>query len=146
MTGQLIGGARPRRGGGASHEAGLVLRTRHGLYTTLGGYRAVVNTDTICALLMVGGMFLLGWEIVNLGGGNLKTLLLSLPEIDASLTTPNAGGALPWGLLLSAWLLVGFGTVALSALSMRCLTQWRSATNPPRHADRDRRLRPHDVS
>ena len=95
-------------------------------YSSVGGYRAVVITDTICALLMVGGMFLLGWEIVNLGGGNLKTLLLSLPEIDASLTTPNAGGALPWGLLLSAWLLVGFGTVALPHSSMRCLTYRRS--------------------
>ena len=76
MTGQLIGGARLfAAAAGLPYEAGLVL---FGLvtvfYTTLGGYRAVVITDTICALLMVGGMFLLGWEIVNLGGGNLETL------------------------------------------------------------------------
>ena len=128
MTGQLIGGARLfAAAAGLPYEAGLVL---FGLvtvfYTTLGGYRAVVITDTICALLMVGGMFLLGWEIVNLGGGDLEALLLSLPKIDPSLTTPNAGGALPWGLLLSAWILVGFGTVALPHSSMRCLTYRRS--------------------
>lgn len=128
MTGQLIGGARLfAAAAGLPYEAGLVL---FGLvtvfYTTLGGYRAVVITDTICALLMVGGMFLLGWEIVHLGGGDLEALLLTIPRIDASLTTPNAGGALPWGLLLSAWLLVGFGTVALPHSSMRCLTYRQS--------------------
>lgn len=128
MTGQLVGGARLfAAASGLPYEAGLFL---FGLvtvfYTTLGGYRAVVITDTLCAILMVAGMFLLGKEMVQLGGGDLPALLAALPEIEPSLMTPNAGGKLPWGLLLSAWLLVGFGTVALPQSSMRCLTYRRS--------------------
>lgn len=128
MTGQLIGGARLfAAAAGLPYEAGLLL---FGLvtvfYTSLGGYRAVVVTDTLCALLMVAGMGLLGYEIVAMSGGDFSSLTADIAAIDPSLMTPNAGGALPWGLLLSAWLLVGFGTVALPHSSMRCLTYRKS--------------------
>lgn len=127
MVGQFIGGAQIfSQASGLSYEFGLML---FGLlvvfYTSVGGFRAVAITDTVCAVLMLLGMFSLGDVLLDLGGG-LSSIMQTLSEQENAqgkgyLLTPNAQGALPWTLLFSAWILVGFGTVALPQSAVRCM-------------------------
>ena len=127
-AGQLIGGARLFAAAvDLPYGVGLTLFALVTLYyTSLGGWKAVVITDVLCALLMLAGMGLLYAEILHLGGG-LAPLLENLQRSDPSLMSFNAGGALPLGLLFSAWVLVGFGTAALPQSGVRCLTFSQSA-------------------
>ena len=127
MVGQFIGGAQIfSQASGLSYETGLLIfGALVVFYTTIGGFRAVALTDTVCALLMLLGMFFLGDLLLNLGGG-LEAIMTALAQQENAtgqgyLLTPNAQGALPWTLLFSAWILVGFGTVALPQSAVRCM-------------------------
>ena len=127
MVGQFIGGAQLiSQAADISYVAGLAI---FGLvvvaYTTTGGFRAVAITDTICAILMLAGMGTLAFDIISSAGG--MTLLMQKISASASAQeaqaffSPNAAGALPWTLLFSAWILVGFATVALPQSAVRCM-------------------------
>ena len=55
---------------------------------------------------------------------------LADPSADLSsspIFSPNANGALPWTLLFSAWILVGFGTAGLPQSAVRCMSYQSSA-------------------
>ncbi|MEI3143876.1 MAG: hypothetical protein V8S69_00995 [Dakarella massiliensis] len=45
---------------------------------------------------------------------------------------PDAGGLLPWSLLFSSWLLVGFCTVGLPQSLVRCLSYKSTGTSAAR--------------
>ncbi|MDO5531324.1 sodium/pantothenate symporter [Sutterella sp.] len=138
MTGQFIGGAAIfAEAADISPATGLVL---FGLltvgYTAFGGFRAVAWTDTVCAILMLAGMFMLGGAILSEAGGLTAAMEraaaagLSDPAADLSTSTmlsPNAAGALPWTLLFSAWILVGFGTAGLPQSAVRCMSYRESS-------------------
>lgn len=139
IAGQFVGGAAVlATTTGLPHAAGLLLFG--GLtvfYTAFGGFRAVAVTDTLCAILMVAGMVILGGELLSLAGGweAFTTGVATASTITAegasgapgSFMTPDAGGLLPWSMLLSAWVLVGFGTAGLPQSIVRAMSYRTSA-------------------
>ena len=105
-------------------------------YTTFGGFRAVAWTDFVCAVLMIVGMVMLGCAVIGEAGGLTAAMeraaaaQLADPSADLSsspIFSPNANGALPWTLLFSAWILVGFGTAGLPQSAVRCMSYQSSA-------------------
>lgn len=134
MVGQFIGGAQIfSKAADVSYAWGLVMfGAVTVLYTAFGGFRAVAITDTVCAILMVVGMGALGMEILEEGGGlasvmaNVAAVAPRGPGSEGTLLTPTSGGALGIPLLLSAWVLVGFGTLGLPQSAVRCMSYRRS--------------------
>lgn len=128
MIGQFIGGAQIfAQAAGIDYVFGLLI---FGVvvvfYTSFGGFRAVAVTDAVCAVLMLLGMFLLADSILTEGGGLSAVMarLAEMPGVDGeigALLTPTSAGALPLTLLFSAWILVGFGTMALPQSAVRCM-------------------------
>ena len=130
MVGQFIGGAQIfSKAADVSYTAGLLM---FGLvtvvYTAFGGFRAVALTDTVCAVLMLVGMGALASAILNAGGG-LEAVMAQVaatapkgPGSEGVLLTPTSGGSLGIPLLLSAWILVGFGTLGLPQSAVRCMS------------------------
>lgn len=127
IVGQFVGGAQIFAAiTGLDYKFGLLLFAAVTVLYTAGGFRAVVLTDVVCAILMLTGMVLLGATILSDGGG-LAAVCSRLSAIDAAggqspLFTFNAGGALPLSLLFSAWLLVGFCTIGLPQSMVRCMS------------------------
>ncbi len=135
MVGQFIGGAQIFSK--AAHVdygwALLLFGFVTVLYTAFGGFRAVALTDMVCALLMITGMALLGVHILDEAGGisaiyeRLATMVPHGADSQGALLSPNSGGHLSWALLLSAWVLVGFGTLGLPQSAVRCMSYRHSA-------------------
>lgn len=127
MVGQFIGGAQLiSQAADIHYVAGLALfGSVVVFYTTFGGFRAVAITDTVCAVLMLTGMGVLAAGIVGEAGG-LNSLMQKIAadagaqQAEAFLD-PTSCGALPWTLLFSSWILVGFATVALPQSAVRCM-------------------------
>lgn len=91
------------------------------LYTTYGGFRAVVLTDAIQGIIMVGGTFLLLCATLRAGGG-MEAIVATLKEIDPDLLSPTGpAGFISQPFILSFWLLVGFGVIGLPFSSVRCM-------------------------
>lgn len=128
IVGQFVGGAQIFAAiTGLDYKIGLIMFAVVTVLYTAGGFRAVVLTDAVCAVLMLTGMFLLGGAILSEGGG-LEAVCAKLAALEptesgqSKLFTFNAGGALPLSLLFSAWLLVGFCTVGLPQSMVRCMS------------------------
>ncbi len=124
MVGQFIGGAQIiSHAAGIDYAAGLVVFAIVVIfYTTVGGFRAVAITDTICAILMLVGMASLAMSLANEAGGFAALLeIIQKAEQSSALFSPTSLGALPITLLFSAWVLVGFATVALPQSAVRCM-------------------------
>lgn len=124
MVGQFIGGAQiVSQAAGIDYQLGLLV---FGLvvvaYTAFGGFKAVVVTDTLCAILMLVGMFSLAEALLSQAGG-LESLMsvIATSSQGEGLLSPTSAGALPLTLLFSAWILVGFATVALPQSVVRCM-------------------------
>ena len=91
------------------------------LYTTFGGFRAVVLTDAIQGVIMVGGTLLLLYATLRSGGG-IAAIVGTLKEIDPDLLSPTGpAGFISQPFILSFWLLVGFGVIGLPFSSVRCM-------------------------
>lgn len=129
IVGQFIGGAQIFAGlTGIDYSFGLILFALVTVLYSSGGFRAVAITDTICAVLMLTGMGLLGYVILDEGGG-LTQVMDSIAVINIDTNTGisrnlefDAGGALPLSLLFSTWILVGFATMGLPQSLVRCMT------------------------
>ena len=129
IVGQFIGGAQIFAGlTDIDYSLGLVIFALVTVLYSSGGFRAVAITDAICAILMLTGMFILGYVIVRDGRG-LEGIMDTLATVNLDEQTGvsrnleyNAGGALPLGLLFSAWILVGFATVGLPQSLVRCMS------------------------
>ncbi len=123
MTAQFIGGARLFETitglpyfWGLSLFAGTVV-----LYTTVGGFRAVVLTDALQGVVMVLGTAAMIWGVSRAGGG-MKTVMDTLASTDPALLSPfGPGGFVAKPFILSFWVLVCFGTIGLPHTAVRCM-------------------------
>lgn len=114
MTAQFVGGAKLFAAvTGYSYEAGLIL---FGLtvviYTSIGGFRAVALTDTLCAIMMMIGIVLLLKYVLQAGGG-YENIMTRLETSNPELFEPFSFGNMPWTIYFTQWLLVGICTIAL---------------------------------
>lgn len=128
IIGQFIGGAQIFSAiTKLDYSYGLLLFAVVTVLYTSGGFKAVVITDAICAVLMLTGMIALFYIIIYKAGG-LENIALKLDAIElneqgiSKFFDVNANGALPFGLLFSAWILVGFGTIGLPQSLVRAIT------------------------
>lgn len=118
---QFIGGARLFEAmTGLSYEtalfvfAGVVI-----LYVTIGGFRAVVLTDTAQGIVMFAGIIILIAGVFSYGGG-VRTIMDKLLAINPDLITPYGVKnfiTVPW--IVSFWILVGFGVIGLPQVAVR---------------------------
>ena len=114
MTAQFVGGAKLFAAvTGYSYEAGLIL---FGLvvviYTSIGGFRAVALTDTLCALIMMAGIVLLLHYVLQAGGG-YENIMATIEKNNPEMLEPFSFGNMPWTIYFTQWLLVGICTIAL---------------------------------
>ena len=114
MTAQFVGGAKLFAAvTGYSYEMGLVL---FGLvvviYTSIGGFRAVALTDTCCAIMMMIGIALLLYYVLDAGGG-YAAIMEHIRVHEPQMLEPFSAGKMPWGIYLTQWILVGICTIAL---------------------------------
>lgn len=114
MTAQFVGGAKLfATVTGYSYEMGLLL---FGLvvvlYTSIGGFRAVAITDTCCAVMMMIGIALLLYYVLEAGGG-YAAIMENIHANHPEMLEPLSGGHMPVGLYLTQWILVGICTIAL---------------------------------
>ncbi len=114
MTAQFVGGAKLFSAvTGYSYESGLIL---FGLvvviYTSIGGFRAVALTDTLCALIMMVGIVLLLYHVLDFGGG-FSQMINTLEKSNPEMFEPFSFGNMPWTIYFTQWLLVGICTIAL---------------------------------
>ncbi len=74
MVAQFVGGAKLFEAvTGHSYIIGLaIFGGAVILYTTVGGFKGVVLTDTLCGIAMIIGIGVLAWGILSMGGG-MKT-------------------------------------------------------------------------
>lgn len=122
MVAQFIGGAVLFQTiTGYSYITGLVLfGTIVILYTTIGGFKAVVLTDTLQGVIMVIGTGLILYFIVKAGGG-MDSVAASLTQVNPNWATPMNGDHFSRGYILSFWVLVGVGTLGLPQNTVRAM-------------------------
>lgn len=123
MTTQFIGGARLLEttiGINYTHSL-LIFALTVGLYTFVGGFRAVVLTDTIQGTVMIIGTVILVVAVIYATGG-VESSVIKLAEIDPHLVTPyGPNNMLDFQFMASFWILVCFGVVGLPHTAVRCM-------------------------
>ncbi len=123
MVAQFVGGAKLFEAvTGYSYMTGLVV---FGLvvvvYTTVGGFRGVAITDTLCAVVMLVGMFLLMAGVLKQGGG-YENIMAHISVNKPEMLEPFSGGNMPLTLYISQWMLVGIFTIGLPQSVVRNLS------------------------
>ncbi|MFA1818878.1 sodium/pantothenate symporter [Virgibacillus oceani] len=92
------------------------------LYVIIGGFRAVVITDTIQGIVMFFGTILLLVAVIIAGGG-LSNIFSDLVSTNPNLITPFGNdGSLTAAYVSSYWILVGVGVVALPQVAVRAMS------------------------
>ena len=89
------------------------------LYTAIGGFSAVVITDTIQGIVMCLGTFLFIFYVLKTGGGLESIdngLAANLPGVYNDIFSKYTPGG-----LLSYWILVGFGALGLPQTAVRAM-------------------------
>lgn len=89
-------------------------------YTSFGGFRAVVITDTLQGIVMVIGTILILISIITAGGG-FESLILKLDQVNPTWNEPTAGGSLGKSFVLSFWILVGLGVLGIPQTAVRAM-------------------------
>jgi sodium/pantothenate symporter len=123
MVVQFVGGARLLQTvTGLPYHHGLFLFAfTVGVYTMIGGFRAVVLTDTVQGIMMLLGTIALLVGVIH-AGGSVGALITKLHAIDPSLVTPYGPGQfLSQPFMLSFWVLVCFGMIGLPHTAIRCM-------------------------
>ncbi len=123
MLAQFIGGARVLEATtGAPYTVGLLLfAVVVVLYTTIGGFRAVVLTDLAQGFIMLFAAVSVLWGVINAGGG-VEKIINTLATINPGLITPTgANQAIPVPFMLSFWVLVGLGVLGLPQTAQKCM-------------------------
>jgi sodium/pantothenate symporter len=122
MVAQFIGGAKLFEAvTGYSYVTGLIIfGISVILYTTIGGFKAVVITDAIQGIVMVLATTFLLVAVVNAGGG-VESITAKMIETNPNALTPTAGGAVSIPFILSFWVLVGFAVLGLPQTTIRCM-------------------------
>lgn len=124
MTVQFIGAGRLLETilGISYQSAILIFALTVGIYTFIGGFRAVVLTDTIQGLVMtIGTLLLLGGVIYAAGGVN--SAVDTLEAINPQLIAPYGIDERPldFTFMTSFWVLVCFGLIGLPHLVVRSM-------------------------
>lgn len=101
----------------------LIFAATVGIYTFIGGFRAVVLTDTIQGLIMVLGTFLLLGGVIYAGGG-VSQIIDNLAQVDPNLITPYGIESRPldFTFMASFWVLVCFGLLGLPHTVVRAMS------------------------
>lgn len=123
MTVQFIGGARLLEStiGISYTQSLLIFAITVGFYTFIGGFRAVVLTDTIQGIVMILGTMILLAGVIYAAGG-VENAVQKLTEIDPSLVNPyGPNGMLDFQFMTSFWILVCFGVIGLPHTAVRCM-------------------------
>ena len=123
MVAQFVGGAKLFEAvTGYSYLTGLcVFGLVVVLYTTVGGFRGVAVTDTICSIVMLLGMFLLMAGVLKQGGG-YEEIMNHIAANKPEMLEPFSGGNMPLTLYISQWMLVGIFTIGLPQSVVRNLS------------------------
>lgn len=123
MVAQFIGGARLFEAAtGYSYLIGLILfGVATIIYTSVGGFKAVAITDTMCAIIMIIGTLVLAAAVLSQGGG-YAAIMQTIEAQGPQMNSPTSGGLVPVGLLLSGWFLLGFGLLGLPQSVVRTLS------------------------
>lgn len=123
MVAQFVGGAKLFEAvTGYSYLTGLcVFGLVVVIYTTVGGFRGVAITDTICSIVMLVGMFLLLAGVLNQGGG-YENIMEQIAANKPEMLEPFSGGNMPLTLYISQWMLVGIFTIGLPQSVVRNLS------------------------
>lgn len=100
----------------------LIFALTVGVYTFIGGFRAVVLTDTIQGLVMVVGTLLLLGGVIYAAGG-IESAITRLEAINPQLTEPYGIDERPldFTFMTSFWVLVCFGLIGLPHLAVRSM-------------------------
>lgn len=123
MTTQFIGGARLLETTiGLDYRTSLLIfAVTVGLYTFIGGFRAVVLTDAIQGTVMILGTIILLGGVIYAAGG-VESAVQKLAEIEPHLVTPyGPNNMLDFQFMTSFWILVCFGVVGLPHTAVRCM-------------------------
>ncbi|MDR2179610.1 MAG: sodium/pantothenate symporter [Synergistaceae bacterium] len=80
-------------------------------FTSVGGFKAVAITDTICAIFMLVGLGVLTSAILTQGGG--MSAIMATLKTQPQMLEPTSGGTIPVRLLISFWMLSGVCTLGL---------------------------------
>ncbi len=122
MVAQFVGGAKLFEAAtGQSYVVGLaIFGIVSIIFTSIGGFRGVALTDTLCGIAMLVCIFVLGAGILGAGGG-YESIMSSIASNNPELLEPFGGGKMDAGLYLTQWLLVGVFTFALPQSIVRCL-------------------------
>lgn len=93
-----------------------------GLYTFIGGFRAVVLTDTIQGLVMIVGTTILLGGVIYAAGG-VENAINTLEAINPQLTSPYGIDERPldFTFMTSFWVLVCFGLIGLPHIAVRSM-------------------------
>lgn len=128
MIAQFIGGATLIQSvTGLPYWAGLLLFGAVVIiYTSVGGFKAVVTTDTIQGLVMTCGTFLLLFFVIRNAGG-MDSIISSLDAGNPGWDLMGKGEfgaeipAMRPGALISFWVLVGIAVLGLPQTAVRCM-------------------------
>ncbi|MXN88221.1 sodium/pantothenate symporter [Pasteurella canis] len=123
MTVQFIGGARLLESTiGIDYRTALfIFALTVGIYTFIGGFRAVVLTDTIQGTVMIFGTLILLGGVIYAAGG-IESAVQKLTEINPDLVSPyGPNEMLDFQFMASFWILVCFGVVGLPHTAVRCM-------------------------
>jgi sodium/pantothenate symporter len=124
LAAQWVGGARLIESlVGISYPAALTIFAVSVLiYVAIGGFRAVVITDTVQGMVMLIGTSVLLVGTVIAGGG-IDAIMQELVQENPRLVTPfGADGSLTPLYLSSFWILVGVGVVGLPQIAVRAMS------------------------
>ena len=124
MVVQLIAGARLLEGvAGIAYEQGLLLFAMTVLlYTLMGGFRSVVVTDAVQGLLMLVGLFIIAAVLLYQLSSFDHVSALLIAHDPALLQPHSIDQFISWPMLLSFWVLIGFGTLGLPHTVVRLLS------------------------
>ncbi|WGE41606.1 sodium/pantothenate symporter [Actinobacillus equuli] len=131
MTVQFIGAGRLLETtlGVPYQTAVIIFAVTVGIYTFIGGFRAVVLTDTIQGLVMLVGTFLLLGGVIYAAGG-IENAVNTLETINPQLIQPYGIDERPldFTFMASFWVLVCFGLIGLPQLAVRSMAYKDSAS------------------
>ncbi|WGE31475.1 sodium/pantothenate symporter [Actinobacillus genomosp. 2] len=131
MTVQFIGAGRLLETtlGVPYQTAVIIFAVTVGIYTFIGGFRAVVLTDTIQGLVMLVGTFLLLGGVIYATGG-IENAVNTLETINPQLIQPYGIDERPldFTFMTSFWVLVCFGLIGLPQLAVRSMAYKDSAS------------------
>lgn len=88
------------------------------LYTSVGGFKAVVTTDTIQGIIMVIGGIIIMYTVVREAGG-LDHMIEKLNHANPKWADITAGGSVSKSFVMSFWVLVGLGVLGLPQTAVR---------------------------